>query len=81
MITKIIFSFASPEQVAKAIQNDEPSTQNLLVFVVDHLNTFYLEMSRHRKMPCLLESGLKISHQSMKRYMRNLAEDIQAGAS
>lgn len=44
------FTFASPEQVAKAIQNGAPATPNdLLTFVVDHLLLLAFEIKRTQR--------------------------------
>ena len=44
------FTFASPEQVAEAIQNCAPATPNdLLAFVVDHLDALARELTRTQR--------------------------------
>lgn len=77
------FTFASPEQVAKAIQNDEPATsEDLLAFVVDHLNTLSLEMvrtQRERYRVYWNHNGLKINRPKHEKICTKLlAEDIQS---
>ena len=44
------FVFASPEEVAKAILNQEPATPNdLLSFIIDHLGSLSYELSRTQR--------------------------------
>ena len=59
------FTFASPEDAARAIKNGAPSTpSDLLAFVVDHCNALSRELAADakRKIPCLLEREWTKTH-------------------
>lgn len=76
------FTFASPEQVAEAIQNHAPATaSDLLVFVCDHLGVLAHEIGRtqrERYRAYWNESGRNLSEPKREEICSGLlAEDLQ----
>jgi len=76
------FTFATPEQVAGAIQNGEPATpRDLLAFIEDHLNILAHEMARtqrERYRAYWNEDGRKLIKPKREEVCSGLlAEDLQ----
>lgn len=76
------FTFASPEQIAEAIQNHAPATStDLLAFIIDHLNVLARELTgtqRERYRAYWNESGRKLIKPKHEESCSGfLAEDLQ----
>lgn len=76
------FIFASPEQIAKAIQNSTPATpKDLLAFIVDHLGVIAQELTRTQREKYRAywnESGRKLIAPKHEEVCSGLlAEDLQ----